>query len=154
MAITYHTNDCSFALPHKGRITTWIKQVIETAGARVGEVNVVFCSDKALLEINQTYLQHDYFTDIITFDYCQPADGRKKGVVAGDLMISVDTVRSNAQEFIQPFEKEVHRVIIHGILHLLGQGDKTPGQAKTMRAREEACLSLLEAETKEKGREK
>lgn len=142
MAITFHTNDCTYPLKHKGEIRKWISRVACIEGARVGEVNIVLCSDDALLEVNKTYLNHNYYTDIITFDYSEMNHQRQ--TIAGDLMISVDTVRSNAQEFNQPMERELLRVIIHGILHLLGQGDKTPSEATQMRKREDQCLRELE----------
>ena len=106
-------------------------------GKRVGEIAYIFCSDEKILEVNRQYLQHDYYTDIITFDYC--AGNR----LSGDLFISLDTVRTNAEQFNQPYERELHRVIIHGILHLCGINDKGPGEREIMEAAENKALEML-----------
>ena len=95
----------------KRETTAWIKAVADTYGKKVGEIAYIFCSDEKILEVNRQYLQHDYYTDIITFDYCE---GKK---LSGDLFISLDTVRTNAEQFNAPYETELYRVIIHGILH-------------------------------------
>ncbi len=104
---------------------------------KTGEITYIFCSDKYILKINNEYLQHDYYTDIITFDYSE------KDSIAGDLFISLDTVKSNAEQFEQPFDTELHRVIIHGILHLCGQKDKTEKDSEEMRRKENEALELL-----------
>ena len=109
----------------------------EKRGFKVGEISYIFCSDDYLLDINKTYLKHDFYTDIITFDY---TDAKK---ISGDLYISIDRVRDNAQELNLGFEQELHRVIIHGVLHLLGLKDKTEEEAKEMRKAEEECLKSL-----------
>ena len=103
----------------------------------MGDVAYIFCNDSKILEVNQQYLQHDYYTDIITFDYCE---GNR---ISGDLFISLDTVRSNAELFGKSYHEELHRVIIHGILHLCGINDKGPGERELMEEAENAALALL-----------
>lgn len=121
----------------KKETTEWIKEVAACYGKRVGEIAYIFCSDDKILEVNQQYLQHDYYTDIITFDYCE---GNR---ISGDLFISLDTVRTNAEQFEQPYDRELHRVIIHGILHLCGINDKGPGEREIMEAAENKALALV-----------
>ena len=132
---------CSFRCWVPINTTDWIRRTAKAEGHRTGDITVVFCSDTALLEINRRYLSHDYYTDIITFDY---TDTEKK-IISGDLMISIDTVRANAQTFGVPFENELARVIIHGVLHLLGYGDKTPEEEAHMHALEDKYLAIREA---------
>ena len=112
--ISYQTDGVKMPDIKKKETTEWIKEVAACYGKRVGEIAYIFCSDDKILEVNQQYLQHDYYTDIITFDYCE---GNR---ISGDLFISLDTVRTNAEQFEQPYDRELHRVIIHGILHLCG----------------------------------
>ena len=118
--ISYQTEGVKMPDIKKKKTTGWIKEVAACYGKRVGEIAYIFCSDDKILEVNRQYLQHDYYTDIITFDYCE---GDR---ISGDLFISLDTVRSNAEQFEQPYDRELHRVIIHGILHLCGINDKGP----------------------------
>lgn len=120
----------------KRETTAWIKAVAETYDKKVGEIAYIFCSDEKILEVNRQYLQHDYYTDIITFDYCE---GKK---LSGDLFISLDTVRTNAEQFDAPYETELYRVIIHGILHLCGINDKGPGEREIMEAAENKALEM------------
>jgi rRNA maturation RNase YbeY len=121
------------------RLTSaWVKAVADSYGKRVGEVAYIFCDDEKILEVNREYLEHDYYTDIITFDY---SEGKR---IAGDLFISLDTVASNAEQFGRPYEEELHRVIIHGILHLCGIKDKEPGEREQMEQAENQALELLE----------
>ena len=135
--ITYNTIDVDMpALPER-ETSAWVRAVAESYGKRVGEVAYVFCNDEKILEVNREFLQHDYFTDIITFDY---TEGQRIG---GDLFISLDTVRSNAELFGRPYDEELHRVIIHGILHLCGINDKGPGERELMEAAENKALDLL-----------
>ena len=141
MAVQYQTQDCSSRFSGRRKTTDWIRRTAKAEGHRTGDITVVFCSDTALLEINRRYLSHDYYTDIITFDY---TDTEKK-IISGDLMISIDTVRANAQTFGVPFENELARVIIHGVLHLLGYGDKTPEEEAHMHALEDKYLAIREA---------
>lgn len=120
----------------KRETTAWIKAVADTYSKKVGEIAYIFCSDEKILEVNRQYLQHDYYTDIITFDYCE---GKK---LSGDLFISLDTVRTNAEQFNAPYETELYRVIIHGILHLCGINDKGPGEREIMEAAENKALEM------------
>ena len=121
----------------KRKTNAWIKTVAEKYDKKIGEIAYVFCDDAKILEVNKTYLQHDYFTDIITFDYCEGA------VLNGDIFISLDTVRTNAQEFGVTFENELHRILIHGILHLCGQEDKTPEARLEMTRKENEALQMI-----------
>lgn len=118
-------------------LTEWISAAIEAENRSGGDINVIFCSDAYLLEINRKYLEHDYYTDIITFDY------GFDDVVSGDLFISVDTVRANAEEYGVSFSEELDRVMIHGVLHLIGYNDKTPEEQKVMRSKENEYLGKL-----------
>ncbi len=125
----------------KRRATTaWIKAVAATYGKRVGEIGYLFVDDEHILDVNNQYLGHDYYTDIITFDYCEG------DVLNGDLVISLDTVRSNAELFGKPYEEELHRVIIHGVLHLCGLNDKGPGEREWRGDAENRALALLKKE--------
>ena len=125
----------------KRRATTaWIKAVAATYGKRVGEIGYLFVDDEHILDVNNQYLGHDYYTDIITFDYCEG------DILNGDLVISLDTVRSNAELFGKPYEEELHRVIIHGVLHLCGLNDKGPGERELMEDAENRALALLKTE--------
>ncbi len=115
----------------------WIKAVAATYGREIGEIGYMFVGDEKILEINNEYLGHDYYTDIITFDYDEG------NVLNGDLVISLDTVRSNAELFHKSYEDELNRVIIHGILHLCGINDKGPGEREIMEENENKALALL-----------
>ena len=134
--VSYFYENTPFLFKGKIRNNKWLRLVAESEIRRLGDVNIIFCSDNYILDINQQYLGHDYFTDIITFDYCE---GDK---LSGDLFISVDSVRENAIEFEQTFERELDRVMVHGILHLIGYDDHTKAQQKEMRAKEDYYLSL------------
>lgn len=134
--VSYFYENTPFLFKGKIRNNKWLRLVAESEIRRLGDVNIIFCSDNYILDINQQYLGHDYFTDIITFDYCE---GDK---LSGDLFISVDSVRENAIEFEQSFERELDRVMVHGILHLIGYDDHTKAQQKEMRAKEDYYLSL------------
>ena len=135
--ITYNTIDVDMPALPQHETSVWVRAVAESYGKRVGEVAYVFCNDEKILEVNRQFLQHDYFTDIITFDY---TEGQRIG---GDLFISLDTVRSNAELFGRPYDEELHRVVIHGILHLCGINDKGPGERELMEAAENKALALL-----------
>ena len=132
--IRYFTEDIDFAFKGKSVHSAWLKAVAEEEGRRPGQISVIFCSDPYLLEINRKYLGHDYYTDIITFDYSEG------GTISGDLFISVDTVRSNAEYYSADFKDELDRVIVHGVLHLIGYDDHTDEQTAEMRARENHYL--------------
>ena len=135
--IRYYQKDISFNLESKLIIKKWIKTIIEQNEKRCKDINIIFCSDPSILEINNQFLGHDYYTEIITFDYCEGRD------ISGELYISIDTVKANAEEYEQPFETELHRVIIHGILHLLGWDDHCDEDIAEMRAAEDSALALL-----------
>ncbi len=135
--ITYNTENVKMPAIRKRDTTAWIRRVAATYQKKVGEVGYLFCDDEHILQVNREYLGHDYYTDIITFDYCED------DVLNGDLVISLDTVRSNAELFGKPYDEELHRVIIHGILHLCGINDKGPGEREIMEAAENKALALL-----------
>ena len=119
-------------------VSEWIKQVAASYGKKVGDIAYIFCSDERILEVNRQYLQHDYYTDIITFDY---TEGNR---ISGDLFISLDTILTNAEQFANnDYHRELHRVIIHGILHLCGINDKGPGEREIMEQAENQALSML-----------
>ncbi len=136
--VSYYFVDTQFKLKDKTRIKKWLKLVAESEVYVLGDISVIFCSDNYILDINQKYLQHDYFTDIITFDY---SEGTK---ISGDLFISVDSVRENSIEYGTDFEDELHRVIVHGILHLIGYDDHNDEDIRLMRSKEDYYLSLLD----------
>ena len=137
MTISFYAEDIELPAIKKEAVSNWIRKVAETYGKKTGDISYIFCSDEKILEVNRQYLQHDYYTDIITFDYCE---GDR---ISGDLFISLDTVRSNAEQFEQPYDRELHRVIIHGILHLCGINDKGPGEREIMEAAENKALALI-----------
>ena len=124
------------AIKHR-ETTAWIKAVAATYGRRVGEIGYMFVNDEKILEINNQYLGHDYYTDVITFDYDEGS------VINGDIVISLDTVRTNAELFNKRYEDELKRVIIHGVLHLCGIDDKGPGEREVMEANENKALDML-----------
>ena len=129
----------------KRETTAWIRAVAKSYGRRVGEVGYMFVNDDKILEVNREYLGHDYYTDVITFDYDED------DVVSGDVVISLDTVASNAQLFNKTYEEELYRVIIHGILHLCGINDKGPGEREQMEAAENKALALRQQMLEQKG---
>lgn len=137
MAIIYQNEGVKAPLIKKREVTKWIKDVAASYDKKVGDVSYIFCSDEKILEINKAYLQHDYYTDIITFDYTD------ENVISGDIFISLDTVESNAKEFNTDYLEELHRIIIHGVLHLCGINDKGPGEREYMTECENKALSLL-----------
>ena len=141
--ITYHTEGTVMPSIKKRETTAWVRAVAATYGKKVGDVSYIFCNDKRILEVNREFLQHDYYTDIITFDYCEDEllMGRPD-TISGDLFISLDTVRSNAEQQGTAYEEELHRVIIHGVLHLLGIDDKGPGEREKMEAAENKALEM------------
>ena len=136
--IQYYYEDTDFIFKNKTLNSKWLRLVAESEIRRIGDVSIIFCSDNYILDVNQRYLQHDYFTDIITFDYCE-------GVrLSGDLFISVDSVRENSLEYGTEFRDELNRVIVHGILHLIGYDDHTEEEIAEMRKKEDYYLSLRE----------
>lgn len=134
--ITYGADGVRMPAIKKRETTAWIKAVAAAHGRRVGEIGYMFVSDERILEVNNEYLGHDYYTDIITFDYDEG------DVISGDIVISLDTVRSNAELFGKEYDEELHRVIIHGILHLCGINDKGPGEREVMEAEENRALAM------------
>ena len=134
--ITYQTDGTRMPDIKKRPTTAWIRSVAATYGMKVGDVNYIFCNDERILEVNREYLQHDYYTDIITFDYTEG------NIISGDLFISLDTVRTNSEQFATEYEEELHRTIIHGILHLCGINDKGPGEREIMEAAENRALAM------------
>jgi rRNA maturation RNase YbeY len=134
--ITYNCENVKMPAIRRRDTSAWIKRVAESYGKRVGEVGYLFCDDEKILEVNKEYLQHDYYTDIITFDYCED------DVLNGDIVISLDTVHSNAEKLGKDYDEELHRVIIHGILHLCGLNDKGPGEREQMEAAENQALAM------------
>lgn len=134
--ISYYFQDTDFKFRDRRKTNEWLKLAAESEIRRIGNISIIFCSDNYVLDINQKYLQHDYFTDIITFDYCE------EDRLSGDLFISVDSVRENSVEFGTEFKDELNRVIIHGLLHLVGYDDHTEKDIKLMRSKENYYLSL------------
>lgn len=134
--IYYQSEDIKMPKIAKRKVSAWVKEVAKRHGYKVGDISYIFCSDEKILEVNRQYLQHDYYTDIITFDYTE------ERVISGDLFISLDTVRTNAEQFNVSFESEFYRVVIHGILHLCGINDKGPGEREVMEAHENESLAL------------
>lgn len=136
--ITYNADGVKMPNIRKRTVSAWIKAVAATFERKVGEIGYMFVDDEKILEVNNEYLGHDYYTDIITFDYDEG------DTISGDLVISLDTVRTNAEKFGKDYNEELHRVIIHGILHLCGINDKGPGEREIMEAHENKALALLE----------
>ena len=134
--VRYFFEDTPFQFKPKRFTSQWLKVVAESEICKLGAVNVIFCSDNYILDINQRYLQHDYFTYIITFDYCEG------NVLSGDLFISVDSVRENALFYGTEFEDELNRVIVHGVLHLIGYDDHSEDDIAMMRSKENYYLDL------------
>ena len=154
MAIAFYAEDIELPAINKQAVSGWVRAVAATYGKKTGDISYIFCSDEKILEVNRQYLQHDYYTDIITFDY---TEGNK---ISGDLFISLDTVKTNAEAFhtsyneelhrtIIQYNEELHRTIIHGILHLCGINDKGPGEREIMEANENKALAILPEACKE-----
>jgi rRNA maturation RNase YbeY len=135
--ITYNTDGVRMPAIKRRETTAWIRRVAATYGRKVGDVGYMFVNDEKILEVNNEYLGHDYYTDIITFDYDEG------DTINGDLVISLDTVRTNAEKFGKDYDEELHRVIIHGILHLCGINDKGPGEREVMEACEDKALKAF-----------
>lgn len=135
--ILFH-KEINFELKQKTKYKNWIKSIILDFEKRVGEINYIFCDDEYLLDINQKYLQHDTYTDIITFDYSE------NKTISGDIFVSIERVKENATLYSKGFEEELHRVLAHGILHLCGYKDKTEKEAKEMRTQEDWAIKKLD----------
>ena len=142
MAIRFSI-ETKYSLKNRTLIKQWVKTVVENKGKKLGEVSYILCDDDYLLEVNRQYLKHDYYTDIITFDYTE------NDRIGGDLFISIDRVRDNATALQVSEHEELMRVMIHGVLHLLGLKDKSEEEAKHMRKAEEECLELLKEMSKQ-----
>ncbi|MEQ9424128.1 MAG: rRNA maturation RNase YbeY [Cyclobacteriaceae bacterium] len=136
--INFFNEGIDFEVPSKRDVQKWIKIVVQQERKSLNELNYIFCTDDYLLKMNQQYLNHNTYTDIITFD-----NSENDLNLSGDIYISVDRVKENASSFSVPFNTELNRVMIHGVLHLLGYADKTDLDKKVMREKEDACLSLL-----------
>ena len=134
--ITYNAENIPMPKIRRRDTSAWIKRVAASYGRTVGEVGYLFCDDEKILEVNREYLGHDYYTDIITFDYDEGTE------INGDIVISLDTVRSNAEKYGKTYDEELRRVIIHGILHLCGINDKGPGEREQMEAAEDKALAI------------
>jgi len=137
MSVYFHNEDNSYVLPAKRKVKSWLKTSIEHQKMSIGTINVVFCSDQHLLVINKEYLNHDYYTDIITFNYCEAM------LISGDLFISIDRIKDNSKNNKLLFVNELHRVIIHGVLHLCGFNDKTKAEKKEIRQMEDYFLNKI-----------
>lgn len=135
--IRFFNNDVKLTINNKLLLKRWIKQIALKHGMETGDLNIIFCSDEKLLDINRQFLGHNYYTDIITFDYCT------EDTIEGELYISIDTVKANAVEYKQLFLDELHRVIIHGVLHLCRFDDHSNKQKHIMREKENEALELL-----------
>ena len=139
MAIHFFSEDTKFELSQKLKRKNWLKKIAETEGFKIQELNYIFCSDEYLYQINVEYLDHDDYTDIITFD-----NSEEEKAIEGDIFISIDRVKENAEKHQQSEERELSRVISHGLYHLTGYKDKSDSEAKQMRAKEEFAIELFE----------
>lgn len=140
MAIHFFREDTSYQLNHKKKLTEWLSLIIDNHRHELGDLNYIFCSDDYLLKINIQHLNHDYYTDIITFDHSEQPE-----IIEGDIFVSIDRVKENAKNLGVPFLPELYRVLVHGLLHLLGFNDKNERDRACMREKEDACISLLKA---------
>ena len=134
--ISFYSESIDFQTENTSLYSKWIDESIQKESFSTGEISIIFTSDEYLLNLNRESLNHDYYTDIITFDYCQD------NIINGDLFISIDRVKDNAKQFEEPFDKELSRVIIHGVMHLCGYKDKTHEEEQLMREKENFYLSL------------
>jgi len=135
-SVEFHSEGIDFSLSDQDPVSSWLTKTIEAEGKILNNVTVVFCGDEYLLNLNQQYLSHDTLTDIITFDYCEENE------VSGDIFISIERVEENANKFDSGIKNELNRVLVHGVLHLLGYADKTPADKELMRKKEDYYLSL------------
>ncbi len=138
--VRYYNDSCTYRLPDKRRTAEWLRRVAEEEGYTLGDVNYIFCSAERLLEMNRQFLGHDYFTDVITFDY---SDRKGERTVSGDIFIDVETVADNARIYGATKTAEMRRVVVHGVLHLCGQKDKTPRAERQMHRKEDKYLSMF-----------
>ena len=145
MSVRYYTDDCSYRLPDKRLTAQWLREVTAAEGYALGDVNYIFCSSRRLLEMNRQFLGHDYFTDVITFDY---SDRKGTKIVSGDVFIDVETVADNARQYGATRLQEMRRVVVHGLLHLCGQKDKTPRANAQMHRKEDKYLKFWKNDEK------
>ena len=138
--VRYYNDQTNFRLRDKRKIASWLKAVAQEEGYALGDVTYIFCSSEVHRKMNIDFIGHDYFTDVITFDY---SDLKGEGIVSGDIFIDVDTVKDNARIYGATFTSEMHRIIVHGVLHLCGQKDKTPRAEKQLHRKEDKYLKLL-----------
>jgi rRNA maturation RNase YbeY len=140
MTITYHKENGKIPTIKRRIVNQWISSVAEHYGKKIGDIAYIFCSKEQILKINKQYLQHDYYTDIITFDYSED------NVISGDIFVCIDIIKSNSKKFTTPYPEELHRILIHGILHLCGIDDKGVGEREIMEINENKALSILPKE--------
>ena len=136
MPLSFHSEQINFSISDEHAVASWLNDVCVAEGKSLEVVSYIFCADEYLLEMNRQYLNHDYYTDVITFDYCE-ADA-----VSGDVFISIDRVEENAQTIGVSKQDELHRVMVHGLLHLIGYGDKSEAEKEQMTQKEDYYLSL------------
>ncbi|MEG1622359.1 MAG: rRNA maturation RNase YbeY [Alistipes sp.] len=148
MAVKYYQDDCTYRFLQKRLTAIWLHEVATEEGYILGDVCYIFCSARRLLAMNKQYLGHDYYTDVITFDY---SDRKGTHIVSGDIFIDVETVADNARQYGFTTSQEMRRIIVHGLLHLCGQKDKTPRTNKQMHAKEDKYLDLLRAKEQTEG---
>lgn len=137
MSIYFHTELTSFKYKEIENTRKWLRGVIKDEGKKEGEINIIFVDDKTILELNKKYLSHNYFTDVIAFNY------NEENNIIGDIYISIESVKSNSDKYLTSFQEELHRVIVHGLLHLLGYEDKNKRQKENMAEKETLYLSKL-----------
>ncbi len=144
--VRYYIDDCNYRLRDKRLIAKWLRSVAEAEGYTLGDVTYIFCSSAVHRKMNIDFIGHDYFTDVITFDY---SDRRGSGIVSGDVFIDVETVKDNARIYGATARQEMRRVVVHGLLHLCGQKDKTPRAEKQMHSKEDKYLAILDKMTQQ-----
>jgi probable rRNA maturation factor len=137
MAVHYINHEIKVSVKNKRSISNWIKEIISKHSKKTGNIQFIYTSDKEIIEVNKKFLKHNYYTDVITFDYSHD------DIIEGDIFISIDTILSNSQKFATTFDEELHRVMIHGILHLIGFTDKTLAERKEMTEKENESLNIF-----------
>jgi rRNA maturation RNase YbeY len=140
MAITYHTENDKIPSIKRRIVNQWVLSVAAIYKKKIGKIAYIFCSEEQILGMNKQYLEHDYYTDIITFDYSEG------DIISGDIFVCPDTIKSNSEKFSTPYPEELHRILIHGILHLCGINDKSPEERKIMKINENNALAMLSEE--------
>ena len=135
--ISYTADGVKMPVFRKRNNNKWLRAVAALYGRKIGDIAYIFCDDRKILEVNRQFLRHDYYTDIITFDYSEG------DIISGDIFVSLDTVRSNSELFHTDYDTEFHRVIVHGVLHLCGINDKGPGEREVMEQAENKALDIF-----------